>query len=523
MADEIVAKAAEIRDGEMRGAVAGGRGVLLIKSKGKLFAIGAKCPHYGGPLPQGVLSQDRVLCPWHQACFNIVTKKLAEPPALDSVSHFDVRVEGGNVIVSVPDEPAGTRAKPARKDTGADARTFAIVGGGAAGNMAAETLRQEGFRGRIVVVTREKALPYDRPKLSKNYLESKEKGEPPTLRSAQFYADRDIEFLTGREVVELDPAKKKIAFKSAEPLKYDALLLATGGTPRRLSLPGADLANVFTLRSLDDGDRLIGAAQKASKAVVIGASFIGMETAASLTGRGLSVTVVAPDAAPFERTLGKEIGAMFRKLHEENGVVFKLGSQAEAFEGQGKVEKVVLKGGEKLEAGLVVVGVGVQPATGFLKGVALNKDGSVPADERLCAGKDFYVAGDIAEFPDARTGERVRIEHWRLAEQHGMAAARNMLGKTEVFNRVPFFWTNQFGVNLRYVGHARAWDEIIFQGDPAAREFIAYYVRNSTILAAAGVGNDTQMAALAELMRINRLPAPDELRKGTSDFVKRLR
>ena len=526
MAKEIVAKVNELRDGDKRAAVVGGRAVLLVKAGGKFYAIGAKCTHYGGPLAKGVVSGHRVLCPWHQACFDAVTGGVLDPPALDAVPHFAVRVEGDNVIVTVPDDPAasGPQTMPmVRRDARADNRTFVIVGGGAAGNEAAETLRQEGFRGRIVVVTHEHTVPYDRPKLSKTYLASKEPAERPVLRPRDFYADHDIELMTGREVASVDATAKSVSFADGASLRFDAVLLATGGVPRRLDVPGGGLQSIFTLRSLDDCDRIIAAAQNARRAVVIGASFIGMETAASLTERGLPVTVVAPDATPFERTLGKEIGAMFQKLHEENGVTFRLGAKLARFEGTGKVEKVVLENGDRLDADLVIAGVGVRPATDFLKGWALNPDGSVPVDLQFRAADGVYAAGDIAQFPDWRTGERIRIEHWRLAEQHGRVAARNMLGRKQDFVSIPFFWTNQFGVNLRYVGYTKGWDEIIFHGDPAAREFVGFYVKGGKVLAAAGVANDMKMVAISELMRIGRMPSADELRKGQPDLVQRLK
>ena len=525
MAEGIVAKVNELQDGDKKAAVVGGRAVLLLRVDGKFHAIGAKCTHYGGPVAKGVFSGHRVLCPWHQACFDAVTGGVLEPPALDAVPHFDCRVEGENVIVTVPDDPAasGPQTMPMSRRSPADARTFIIIGGGAAGNAAAETLRQDRFQGRLVVVTREKDLPYDRPKLSKSHLAAKEPAEPPTLRSKKFYDDHDIEILAEREVVSVDAGAKCVSFADGSSLRYDALLLAPGGTPRRLDVPGGQLQNIFTLRSLADAGRIIAAAQGAKRAVVIGASFIGMETAASLTERGLAVTVVAPDSTPFERTLGKEIGAMYQKLHEEKGVAFRLGGRLASFEGAGKVEKVVLASGDRLDADLVIAGVGVRCATDFLKGWNLNPDGSLPVDVQLRAGEGVYAAGDIAQFPDWRTGERIRIEHWRLAEQHGRIAAHNMMGRKVDFASVPFFWTNQFGVNLRYVGYIKGWDDLIFHGDPAAREFVAFYVKGGQVLAAAGVASDMKMAAISELMRIGRMPSPGELRGAPLDLVQRLK
>jgi NADPH-dependent 2,4-dienoyl-CoA reductase/sulfur reductase-like enzyme len=291
---------------------------------------------------------------------------------------------------------------------------------------------------------------------------------------------------------------------------------------RRLDVPGADLANVFTLRSLEDADRISAAVNGAKHAVVVGSSFIGTETAAGLTRRGMAVTIVSRDSVPFERTLGDRIGGMFRALHEENGVRYQTGAQVTRFEGQGKVQRVVLSNGQTLDADLVIVGIGVKPATEFLKGIRLNSDGSIPVDGYLRAADDVYAAGDIARFPDWRTGEPIRIEHWRLAEQHGRLAAHNMVGQQRQFTAVPFFWTSQFNLHLRYVGYMKGWEDILFEGDPAQRKFVAFYVNHRRVLAAVGCGEDVKMAALHELMRMDRMPAPDEIRRGPVDPVRRL-
>jgi NADPH-dependent 2,4-dienoyl-CoA reductase/sulfur reductase-like enzyme/nitrite reductase/ring-hydroxylating ferredoxin subunit len=521
--EKIVAKTGDLKDGEMKEVEVGENSVLLVRVDGEFHAIGAKCTHYGGPLEEGALNGHRVRCPWHQACFDVVTGDLKEPPALDALPHFDVRVEGENVIVSVPEDAADRRVLPmVKRNASADSRTFAIIGGGAAGNAAAEALRQDGFQGRVVMITRETRLPYDRTGLSKGYLKSDE-AEPEILRSDEFYAKYDIEILKEHEVVGVDALGKSIAFSDGSSLKYDKLLLATGSTPRRLNIPGSSLENIHTLRTPDDAYRIKSMAQKGSRIVVIGASFIGMEVTANLIGRGPAITIVAPESVPFERTLGHEIGGMYKELHEENGVSFRLGARLSRFEGNGKVQKVILEDGEALEADFVLSGVGVQPATQFLKGFDLNPDGSLSVDKNFRVAEDVYAAGDIANFLDWRTGERIRIEHWRLAEQHGRIAAHNMAGRETEFQSVPFFWTNQLGVNLGYVGHVKGWDEIIFHGDPALRDFTAFYVKDGKVLAATGCGNSAHMPAVAELMRTNQMPTPEELRKGSMDMMQRLK
>jgi NADPH-dependent 2,4-dienoyl-CoA reductase/sulfur reductase-like enzyme/nitrite reductase/ring-hydroxylating ferredoxin subunit len=517
--EKIVARIDDLHDGEMKEVSIGEKSILLVRVKGEFHAIGSKCSHYGAPLAQGVLSGNRICCPWHQACFDIVTGDLREPPALDGLPHFDVRLEGENVIVRVPEDIKDQRTLPmAKYDTRVDSRSFVIIGAGAAGNAAAEILRQDRFQGRVIMVTRENHLPYDRPQLSKGYLKQ-DQSIFPTLRSEKFYSDHDIEIRTNRVVTQVDASDKAIVFNDGSSLSYDKLLLTTGARPRRLNVPGAELQNIFTLRSLNDADQIKAAAEKASRAVVIGASFMGMETAASMTECGLSVTIVAPESIPFERTLGREIGRMYQKLHEENGVSFKLSTGVARFEGSDKVQTVVLDNGDRLKADFVVVGIGVQPVTDFLKGVEVNSDGSVPVDKHLCIAEDLYAAGDVANFIDWRTEERIRIEHWRVAEQHGWIAAHNMAGQDVEFHGIPFFWTGQFGVSVRYVGHVTEWDTIIFQGDPSRQKFVAFYVKHDQVLAAAGCGHDMKMAAIAELMRMNRMPSPKELRGGPMNLA----
>jgi NADPH-dependent 2,4-dienoyl-CoA reductase/sulfur reductase-like enzyme len=328
------------------------------------------------------------------------------------------------------------------------------------------------------------------------------------LRPDEFFKDHDIQLVLGKEVTRVDARSKTITFDTDETMEYDALLVATGGAPVRLNIPGSDLKNVCVLRSFTDADSIIETASRSRRAVVVGASFIGMEAAYSLRERGLEVTVVAPSQEPFEATLGAEIGALFRRVHESHGVRFKLGSIVYRFEGTHNIEAVRLANGERIEADMVLVGVGVHPVTHFLEGVELDDRGGVVVDSRLCASEAFYAAGDIASFIDSRTGERVRIEHWRTAQQQGRTAARNMLGRDVEFDAVPFFWTQQFDAGLLYVGHAKSWDQIIYRGDVSARDFLAFYVKNDRVLAVAGMNRDHEMAEIEVQMRLNTLEAP---------------
>ena len=518
------AGASELKDGEMKQVAAGGTDILLARVNGKYHAVGATCPHYGAPLAEGALCGERLICPWHHTSFDVTTGDLLEPPAFDALPRYEVRIEGGRVIVVLPDEAIDRRTPPmAERDAGRDERTFVILGGGAAGYMAAQTLREDGFQGRVLMITREDRLPYDRPNLSKDYLQGHAEAEWMPLRPDDFFTDHDIEVVRGREVARVDAQAKTVSFKGGERLAYDALLVATGGEPRTLQIAGGDLKNVLTLRSFADSDAIIAAAEGAERAVVIGASFIGMEAASSLKTRGLEVTVVAPDRTPFEKTLGGEIGALFQKIHEENGVRFMLGAKVARITGDGKVEAVELESGEKIDSDLVVVGVGVKPATDFLAGVSLHKDGGVVVDEHLRAADGLYAAGDVAWFPSALTGERQRIEHWRTALQQGRIAAHNMAGKNIAYDRVPFFWTRQFDAGLLYVGHAEKWDEIIFQGDVSARDFLGFYVKGDRVQAVTGMNRDREMAAVEGLMLDGRMPKPERLRSDTVNLTEVLR
>ncbi|RJR45769.1 MAG: NAD(FAD)-dependent dehydrogenase [Deltaproteobacteria bacterium] len=522
--EAVVAKIQDLKDGDMKEVKVGETTVLLSKIKGEFHAVGGICTHYGGNLAEGACKGDRVYCPWHMSAFNMVTGDLLEPPGLDAVPRFEVRLEGEDVIVRVP-EGAGERRVPdmAQRNAAVDPRTFVILGAGAAGLAAAEALRQDGFQGRVVMITQEKRLPYDRPELSKNYLAGANPQEVLWLRSREFFETHDLEIFLETKVARVEAGAKTLSFADGTVMKYDALLVATGGLARPLEVPGGNLAGVFTLRNLEDAEAIIAAARKGANAVIAGASFIGMETAGSLSARGLKVTVAAPGPVPFHRTLGPEIGRMWQRLLEENGVSFRLGARVERLEGRHRVEAVLLDNGEQLPADLVIAGVGVKPATEMLQGVPVNPDGSVTVDEHLRAAEGLYAAGDIARFPDWRTGDLIRIEHWRLAMQHGRVAAHNMAGKKTPFRDIPFFWSERLDIHFQYAGYVSDWDEIIYHGDPATRNFLAFYVKNRRVLAAAGCQHLEEMAAIMELMRLDRLPAPEELRRGPVDFLARLR
>ncbi|MCE5328036.1 MAG: FAD-dependent oxidoreductase [Planctomycetaceae bacterium] len=514
MADFTIGRTDDLKDGQMKSVQAGEVELLLVRIAGQYYALQAKCTHYDGPLAKGLLKDGVVRCPWHHAHFDAASGDLRQPPAHDCLCRFDLRVEGETLVVTLPEKIKRSRLPQlAAPDASRDGRTFAIVGGGGAGFAAAQTLRTEGFCGRIVMISRDSQRPYDRPDLSKSYMA---KGEfEPFLRGLAFYEKQGIELQLNRAATGIDIPGRRVILEGGGDVKYDKLLLATGAVPRMLDAPGSTLANIFTLRTFDDCKKIIAAAPAQGKAVVIGASFIAMEVAASLRARGLAVTVVAPDAVPFQRTLGDDIGRMFQSLHEENGVSFRLGRKVARFEGGQQVQGAVLDDGQRLDADLVVVGVGVRPATDFLKnsGLALNGDGSLTVDSTMHAGNDIYAAGDIAMFPDWRGGGPIRIEHWRLAEQLGQVAAMNMAARPTQYGGVPFFWTTQYKLSVRYLGYARDFDEVVLDGNLSERSFTAYYLKGGKVAAAASCKRDLDLLRLDDPLKRPEMPTLDEARQ----------
>lgn len=512
----VVARTDDLENGEMITAEAADTVLLLSRVDDEFYACAAYCTHYGAPLADGVLHGHRVRCPWHQAAFDVRSGQLEDPPALDELPTFDVRVEGDKVKVSLPEDPDERRTpEMSGHDPSKDDRTFIILGAGAAGEAAAETLRAEGFAGKLILVSKENELPYDRPNLSKDYLGGEAKPEWMPLRGEDFYESHDIELRLGREIRQVDAAVRAVRLDNDEVLTGDALLLATGGLARTPNLPGSHLDNIFTLRSFSDSDRLIKAAEEHDKAVIVGASFIGLEAASSLAKRGVKVTVVAPEEVPFARVFGEQIGRWVQSFHEEKGVEFKLGRGVKQFHGDQGVDKVELDDKDVIDTDFVLIGIGVKPATSFINGVNKGEDGSILVSEHLLAAEGVYAAGDIARYPDPRTHESIRIEHWRLAQQHGRIAAHNMLGKEIPFKSVPFFWTRQHQYGLQYIGHVKDWDEVYIDGEVNEGDFTAYYARDGKVLAAASAGRSRELGILNELMAMDALPPLEEIQTGT--------
>ena len=508
----------ELPEGEARRVEIEGRAVLLVRVSGEIHALPARCPHYHGPLAKGALHGTRLVCPWHQATFDVRSGDLLEPPSFFGLPKYAVRVADGAVWVDLPDDAPTQRSLPMSAcDAGKEPRVVAVIGGGAAAAAAVETLRQEGFAGRIVMLNAEDRPPYDRPNCSKDLLAGTMPATWMPLRSPRFYEKWGVELRHAR-VSRVHAPSRAVTLSDGQSLVPDALLIASGGVPRRPTAKGADLPGVFTLRSWDDCEAIVASltaeARPAAAAAVIGGSFIGLETAAALTQRGVRITVIAPDTVPLRRVFGEHVGAALRALHERNGVSFRLGRTVASFAGTDRVASVELDDGSTVPTDIVVAGIGVTPATGFVEGVRLNPDGGIEVDEqlRVTGAEGVWAAGDVAHFPAAHLGgERVRIEHWRLALQHGRAAARSVVGHGAAFAGVPFFWTQQYDVRLGFVGYARPWDELIVAGDPASFEFLTFYAAGGRVHAAAGT-RDQQLAAFAELMRADALPSVDRLR-----------
>jgi NADPH-dependent 2,4-dienoyl-CoA reductase/sulfur reductase-like enzyme/nitrite reductase/ring-hydroxylating ferredoxin subunit len=458
-----------------------GEPVLLVRRADELFAVGATCTHYSGPLGEGLVTGDTVRCPWHHACFDLRTGAPVRAPALNPIPCYDVEIADGRVRVGAK------RGGPVSIRRPSALRTIAIVGAGAAGESAAETLRREGYDGEILVYGADEAPPVDRPNLSKDFLAGNAPEDWIPLRPPAFFGEQKIALSLGAPVTAIDPTAKKLTLQDGREVGWDALLLATGAAPIRPPIPGAELGHVQVLRTLADSRAIIDRATRARRAVVVGASFIGMEAAASLRARGLEVHVVAPEPHPFSRTLGPELGAFLRTVHEERGVRFHLGETVTSI----GPDAVTLSGGERINVDLVLLGVGVSPSIELAKAAGLEIDRGVVVDDRLrTSAPGVFAAGDIARYPYPPTGERVRIEHWVVAQRMGRVAALNMLGGDLPFTAPPFFWTTQYDVTLNYVGHAESWDRIDIAGDLAARDVTIAYRRGGRTLAVATIGRD---------------------------------
>jgi NADPH-dependent 2,4-dienoyl-CoA reductase/sulfur reductase-like enzyme/nitrite reductase/ring-hydroxylating ferredoxin subunit len=478
---------ADLADGGKLVGHAGGKPILLVRSGNKVFAVGAQCTHYNGPLGDGLVVGNTVRCPWHHACFDLRTGEALRAPALSPVACWRVEQQDGKIFVR--EKLKQQKPEPRGKSPASAPDRIVIVGGGAAGFAAAEMLRRDHFQGSIVMLSDDDVPPVDRPNLSKDYLAGNAEEDWLPLRPESFYAENGIDLRLRTKVTGIDVPGRKVQLADGSTVAYDRLLLATGAEPVRLTIPGADQPHVHTLRSLGDCKAIIDNAKTARIAVVMGASFIGLEVAASLRARGLEVHVVAPDRRPMERVLGPQMGDFIRALHEEHGVVFHLEDMATAIDGK----QVKLKSGGTLEADLVVAGIGVRPRIALAQDAGLAVDRGVTVNAYLQTSEpSIFAAGDIARWPDPHLGEMIRVEHWVVADRQGQTAALNMLGYRETFDAVPFFWSQHYDIPINYVGHAEQWDDLAIDGDIAGKDCTLRFKRDGRVLAVVTIFRDVE-------------------------------
>jgi NADPH-dependent 2,4-dienoyl-CoA reductase/sulfur reductase-like enzyme/nitrite reductase/ring-hydroxylating ferredoxin subunit len=475
-------------DGGMLLGRVGDEDVLLARAGDDLFAVGAHCTHYHGPLVDGLVVGETVRCPRHHACFSLRSGEAVRAPALDPIVCWRVDRQGGMAFVrerlpeprTSPDVSTRARQTPS---------SVVIVGGGGAGLAAADMLRREGYDGPVTMISADDAPPPDRPNLSKDYLAGSAQDDWIPLRPPEFYTERRIELLLRSRVSSVDVSARQVVMEGGSRRAFGALLIATGADPVRLPIPGADGAQVHYLRSFADSRVLVEKARTAKHVVVVGASFIGLEVSASLRSRGIGVEVVATDHVPLERVMGAQVGRFIQTLHEAQGVIFHLGQTVTGIEGR----TIRLSGGTALYADFVVMGVGVQPVTALVETAGVTLDRGIAVNERLETNvPGIFAAGDVARWPDPRSGERIRVEHWVVAERQGQVAARNMLGRRESFDAVPFFWSQHYDVAINYVGHAPQWDAVHIDGTLESRDCSVTYTRADRRVAVATISRDRE-------------------------------
>ncbi len=443
--------------------------VLLVRRGTAIFAAGAVCTHYSGPLAEGLVVGETIRCPWHHARFSLRTGEALAAPALNAIATYrtEVRADRVHVVAKIASHPQ--HAAPA-----AQPRSIVIVGAGAAGSAAAEMLRRRGYPGELTLIDADRDAPYDRPNLSKDYLAGSATEEWLPLWPSDFCAQHNITRVH-ENVTRIDVSARSVEMSDGGRISYDALLLATGARPRTVALPGSELPHVHVLRSLRDCRAIIDDLQNAHRAVVLGSSFIGLEVAASLRARKLDVAVVAPEAVPFERVFGAELGLFVRQLHEDHGVQFHLGKTAARIT-EGSVQ---LSDDTSIAADVVVIGIGVTPILELAEAAGIHIDKGVVVNRFMQTSvPGIYAAGDVARWPDPHSGELIRVEHWVVAQRQGQAAARNMLGAAEPFAHVPFFWTQHYDATLSYLGHASAFSEVISDGDARKLDYSARLLQN---------------------------------------------
>ncbi len=505
-----------VADGAMKSFEHGKHKILIVRAGGNYRAFDAVCPHAGADLGKGAFCAGRLVCPWHHATFDAHSGALIEPLATSGITRYELRREGDRCVVDL-----SATLSPAKPSPQGGDQHVVIVGAGGGGFMAAHTLRQHGFVGRLTLVDPDHAAPYERPMLSKQFLSGKVDADGIGMGGENWAEKNHIERRYSN-AVSVEPDQHRLLMERGNPLEYDHLIVATGARPRSVDLPGIDLPGVYALRSFADAQALKQAAH-GKHVVIVGTSFIGMEAAASLSGdKGAkSVTVVGMENEVLQPMLSAKTAREVRRLHESHGVIFHLGSGLGKISGDDHADGVELEDGTTLKAELVLLGLGVTPRSELLKDFT-DDDGAVRVDEHMRVKNDIYAVGDITLAPTVLGP--LRIEHWRVAMQQGMVAALVILGQpgAGMDRRVPFFWTGQFGKSLRYVGHASSDAPHHVWGDPAKLDFIEFSFDGQRTVAAAGMQRDSDMDVFELLMKMGRTPSADEIRSGAFDLRDRL-
>jgi len=479
--------------------------VILARQADQFFAVGANCTHYHGSLAEGLIVGEELRCPLHHACFSLRTGMAVCAPAFDAIPRWRVEQVGPRVFVreklpALAQHPEADIAKPPNSPS-----SVVIVGGGAAGLAAADMLRRRGYDGPVTMISGDDAAPYDRPNVSKDYLQGPLPDEWMNLRLPDFYKQQRIDVVLNSRVSSIDIHQKQIQLQDGKKHKYGALLLATGADVVKLPIPGARDSDVFYVRTWSDARVLFKRIETAKRVVVVGASFIGLEVAASLRSRGVEVHVVGIENQPFERTLGSEVGRFFRALHESHGVIFHLGKTVTRLDGN----EASLNDSTKLPADFLVLGVGVRPSVTLAEQAGLKVDRGIVVNEYLeTSAPGVFAAGDIARWPDPHSDHPIRVEHWVVAERQGQVAARNILGYRERYDTVPFFWTQQYEVSLKYVGYAEKWDAVEMDGSLDGKDCAVRYRQGGKTVAVATIGRDVTSLEFEAAMEasIRKLP-----------------
>jgi NADPH-dependent 2,4-dienoyl-CoA reductase/sulfur reductase-like enzyme/nitrite reductase/ring-hydroxylating ferredoxin subunit len=462
---------------------------VLVRRGEEYFAVGAQCTHYHAALAAGLVVDGTIRCPQHHACFDLRTGEALRAPALNPIACWRVERVADKVFVREKITAATQHAAQRSFDAKAAPPSVLIVGGGAAGLAAADMLRRQGYSGPLTLLSADDSPPYDRPNLSKDFLAGNAPADWMPLCAPEYYSERAIELVLNARVRSIDVALRRVTLESGRPLGFGALLIATGADPVRLPIPGTGDLPRHYLRSFADSRAILDASKFAKRVVVVGASFIGLEVAASLRERGIDVHVVGPEHVPLERVMGREVGAFVRELHESHGVAFHMGNSVARIDGS----RVTLSDASTLEADFVVLGVGVRPAIALAEQAGLAIDRGIAVNEYLeTSAPNIFAAGDVARWPDPHSGDRIRVEHWVVAERQGQVAALNMLGRRKPFDAVPFFWSQHYDVAINYVGHAETWDAVEIEGALASRDCAVTYKRNGRTLAVATVSRDLE-------------------------------